>query len=79
LDAFEKENVDLALSVVSLKKEVEELTAEIETHLTERLIGKNSTKFANYSFELDITNKLNRLYFHTKRIAQTVINLPNSQ
>jgi len=46
---------------------------QADLHQTRRLVSEDSGKFEAYSVEVDIIEKLKRIYYYAKRMAKTVI------
>jgi phosphate:Na+ symporter len=51
------------------------LVEQAGMHQAKRLISEDSGKFEAYSVEVDIIEKLKRIYYHAKRMAKTVVEL----
>ncbi len=49
------------------------MVAQVDLHQAQRLISEDSGKFEAYSVEVDIIEKLKRIYYHAKRMAKTVV------
>jgi len=75
LRAVVEEDKDYAVRVISMKEDITELLKHAQLHQTERLVASDSGKFEAYSVELDIIEKLKRIYYHSKRVAKSVIEL----
>ena len=58
-----------------MKDDMNKLIKQAELHQAERLVAADSGKFEAYSIEVDIIEKLKRIYYHSKRIAKSVIEL----
>jgi phosphate:Na+ symporter len=73
--AVVEEDIDFAYRVILMKDDMNKLTKQAELHQAERLVAADSGKFEAYSIEVDIIEKLKRIYYHSKRIAKSVIEL----
>ena len=69
------EDKDFAMRVVAMKTDMNKLIQQAELHQADRLVSKDSGKFEAYSVEVDIIEKLKRIYYHAKRMAKTVIEI----
>jgi phosphate:Na+ symporter len=67
------EDKDFAARVLSMKSDISRLVEQANLHQTQRLVSEDSGKFEAYSVEVDIIEKLKRIYYHTKRMAKTVV------
>jgi phosphate:Na+ symporter len=70
-----EEDIDFAYRVILMKDDMNKLTKQADLHQAERLVAADSGKFEAYSIEVDIIEKLKRIYYHSKRIAKSVIEL----
>jgi phosphate:Na+ symporter len=73
--AVVEEDIDFAYRVILMKDDMNKLIKQAELHQAERLVATDSGKFEAYSIEVDIIEKLKRIYYHSKRIAKSVIEL----
>jgi len=62
-----------AMRVISMKADMNRLVEKAGLHQAERLVSEDSGKFEAYSVEMDIIEKLKRIYYHSKRIAKSVV------
>jgi phosphate:Na+ symporter len=69
------EDKDFAMRVISMKGDMNRLVEQAELHQTQRLVSEDSGKFEAYSVEVDIIEKLKRIYYHAKRMAKTVVEI----
>jgi phosphate:Na+ symporter len=67
------EDKDFAMRVITMKTDMNRLVEQAELHQAHRLVSEDSGKFEAYSVEVDIIEKLKRIYYHAKRMAKTVI------
>jgi phosphate:Na+ symporter len=73
--AVVEEDNDFAARVISMKTDMNRLVEQAGMHQAKRLISEDSGKFDAYSVEVDIIEKLKRIYYHAKRMAKTVAEL----
>jgi len=71
--AVVEEDNDFATRVLSMKSDMNRLVEQAGTHQAKRLVSEDSGKFEAYSVEVDIIEKLKRIYYHAKRMAKTVV------
>jgi phosphate:Na+ symporter len=71
--AVVEEDNDFATRVLSMKSDMNRLVEQAGMHQAKRLVSKDSGKFEAYSVEVDIIEKLKRIYYHAKRMAKTVV------
>jgi len=69
------EDQDFAMRVIDMKTDINHLVEKADSHQSERLICEDSGKFEAYSVEVDIIEKLKRIYYHSKRMAKTVVEM----
>jgi phosphate:Na+ symporter len=67
------EDKEFATRVISMKSDMNRLVEQADMHQAQRLISEDSGKFEAYSVEVDIIEKLKRIYYHAKRMAKTVV------
>ncbi len=77
--AVVEEEHDLAARVITMKEDMNRLMEQAELHQTQRLVCEDSGKFEAYSVEVDIIEKLKRIYYHSKRMAKAVIELEDKE
>jgi phosphate:Na+ symporter len=75
LRAVVEEDKDYAERVVSMKVDMNRLIEKANLHQAQRLVSEDSGKFEAYSIEMEIIEKLKRIYYHTKHMATSVIEL----
>jgi len=69
------EDKEFAMRVISMKSDMNRLVAQADMHQAQRLISEDSGKFEAYSVEVDIIEKLKRIYYHAKRMAKTIVEI----
>ena len=73
--AVVEEDNDFAVRVISMKSDMNRLVEQADLHQAKRLVSEDSGKFEAYSVEVDIIEKLKRIYYHAKRMAKTVVEI----
>ena len=71
--AVVEDDKDYAIRVISMKADMERLKQEADLHQARRLVSEDSGKFEAYSVEVDIIEKLKRIYHHARSMAKTVV------
>ncbi|MBF0470839.1 MAG: Na/Pi cotransporter family protein [Gammaproteobacteria bacterium] len=72
IQAIAQNNPTVAATVIELKDEVSRLSTEAVQYQAARLIANEPNRIAAYTLEVDIEEKLKRIYYFSKRIAKTV-------
>jgi len=75
LMAVVEDDKDYAIRVISMKADMERLKEEADLHQARRLVSEDSGKFEAYSVEVDIIEKLKRIYHHARSMAKTVVEI----
>jgi phosphate:Na+ symporter len=73
LRAVVEEDREYAQRVLSMNEDMKRLALEADLHQAKRLVSEDSGKFEAYSLEIEIIEKLKRIYYHAKRMAKTVV------
>jgi phosphate:Na+ symporter len=73
--AVVEEDKDFAMRVISMKEDMNRLVEQADLHQAKRLVSEDSGKFEAYSVEVEIIEKLKRIYYHAKRMAKTVVGI----
>ena len=68
-----------AMRVLSMSAELNRLGEQADQHQAQRLVSEDSGKFEAYSVEIDIIEKLKRIFYHAKRMAKSVVELEEDQ
>jgi len=61
-----------AVEVIELKSDISQLVQEVERHQALRLVADEPGRVEAYTLEMDMIDKLRRIYYHAKRMAKTV-------
>ena len=56
-----------------MKKEIMAIANSAAVHESKRLVVNEPNRIEAYTIEMDITEKLQRIYYFAKRMARTVI------
>lgn len=70
IQAVSSEDQAAALSVVSMKQEINDLIASAALHQSDRLVAPEPNRLTTYAIEMDFIEKLKRVYYFAKRIAK---------
>ncbi len=63
---------EYALRVIQMKEDMNRLIEQADEHQVRRLASEDSGKFEAYSVEIEIIEKLKRIYYHANRMAKSV-------
>ena len=64
--------MEAAKSVVRMKKEIMSITSRFSEYESKRLVADEPNRLEAYTLEIGLTEKLQRIYFYSKRMARTV-------
>jgi phosphate:Na+ symporter len=67
-----EDDTDFAMRVLSMNEDMKRMALQADLHQAQRLACEDSGKFEAYSVEIEIIEKIKRIYYHTKRMAKTV-------
>jgi phosphate:Na+ symporter len=62
-----------AENVISMKADINRLMTSAALHQARRLVAEEPNRLAAYTVEMDIIEKLKRIYYFAKRMAKTVL------
>lgn len=62
-----------AVRVIQMKDDMDRLIKQADKHQVHRLACEDSGKFEAYSVEIEIIEKLKRIYYHANRMATSVV------
>jgi phosphate:Na+ symporter len=74
-----EEDRGFAKRVVSMKADINRLVEQANKHQAQRLISDDSGKFEAYSLEMDIIEKLKRIFYHSKHVAKSVLEMDEKE
>ncbi|MCG6938637.1 MAG: Na/Pi cotransporter family protein [Gammaproteobacteria bacterium] len=72
-DAVMTDDVSIAMDVINMKQELQRLTDWATIHQADRLVADEPNRLSCYTVEVDIIEKLKRIYYFAKRMAKTVV------
>jgi phosphate:Na+ symporter len=70
--AVSENDADAAKSVADMKQEIKALVGSAALHEAKRLVADEPHRIEAYTIEMDIAEKLQRIYFFARRMARTV-------
>ncbi len=73
VQAVSQNNERAAETVTTMKREIQQIVDSTAGHLAERLVADEPNRIPTYSIEVDILEKLKRIYYFSKRMAKTVL------
>jgi phosphate:Na+ symporter len=73
--AIVEEELGYARRVIDMKADMDNLVNQANKHQANRLVSEDSGKFEAYSLEVEIIEKLKRIYYHANHIASAVIEM----
>jgi phosphate:Na+ symporter len=73
--AVVEEDKDFAMRVISMNEDLNRLVEQADLHQAQRLVCEDSGKFEAYRVEVEIIEKLKRIYYHAECMAKTVAEL----
>lgn len=72
VQAVAQSNELAARSVTSMKQEITRIADSAAAHQAQRLVAEEPNRIPAYTIEIDIIEKLKRIYYFAKRMAKTV-------
>ena len=78
-DAVMTDDEDLASKVINMKEELGRLTEWATIHQADRLVVDEPNRLSCYTVEVDIIEKLKRIYYFSKRMSKTVTSSVSSE
>ena len=73
IDAVIENDQRAAQEVISMKADISRLMESAAMHETKRLVAEEPNRLAAYTLEMDLIEKLKRIYYFAKRMAKTVV------
>jgi phosphate:Na+ symporter len=73
IDAVTENDRHAAQEIVAMKSDIARLTDSAAMHETRRLVAEEPNRLAAYTVEMDVIEKLKRIYYHAKRMAKDVL------
>ena len=72
VQAVSQKNQLAARTVTSMKQEIARIAESAAVHEAQRLVAAEPNRIPSYTIEIDIIEKLKRIYYFAKRMAKTV-------
>jgi phosphate:Na+ symporter len=72
VQAVAQKNELAARTVTSMKQEISRIADSAAAHQAQRLVAEEPNRIPAYTIEIDIIEKLKRIYYFAKRMAKTV-------
>jgi phosphate:Na+ symporter len=72
IDAVIESDERAAHEVIAMKSDINRLMESAALHETRRLVAEEPNRLAAYTLEMDLIEKLKRIYYFAKRMAKTV-------
>jgi phosphate:Na+ symporter len=72
VQAVAQKNELAARAVTSMKQEIAQIADSAAVHQAQRLVAEEPNRIPAYTIEVDIIEKLKRIYYFAKRMAKTV-------
>lgn len=72
-EAVMTDDAEAANEVIGMKSELQRLTDWAAVHQADRLVVDEPNRLSCYTIEVDIIEKLKRIYYFAKRMAKTVV------
>jgi phosphate:Na+ symporter len=72
IQAVADNDEETARSVTAMKSEISKIATSAAVHETRRLVANEPHRIEAYTIEVDIAEKLQRIYYFAKRMAKTV-------
>ena len=72
VQAVAENSMEAATEVTEMKKEISRIANSAALHEAKRLVVNEPNRIEAYTLEMDITEKLQRIYFFARRMARTV-------
>jgi len=73
ITAVRENDQQAAMDVIGIKKDINLLTDSAAQHEAMRLIANEPGRLAAYTLEIDIIERLKRIYYFSKRMAKSVV------
>jgi phosphate:Na+ symporter len=73
IDAVMENDQQAAQEVIALKADINRLMESAAMHESRRLVAEEPNRLAAYTLEIDIIEKLKRIYYFSKRMAKSVM------
>ena len=77
--AVAEDDIHAAKSVTRMKKEITRITNSAASHEAQRLVANEPHRIEAYTIEMDIAEKLQRIFYFARRMARTVKSDPSDE
>ncbi len=77
--AVAENDAEAAASVTDMKEEITRIANSAAIHQAKRLVADEPNRIEAYTIEIDIAEKLQRIYYFAKRMAKTVTAAENTE
>ena len=74
VQAVSQSSLEAAQAVIAMKQEIDDLADSAASHQANRLVVEEPNRIPAYTIEMDITEKLKRIYYYAESMAETVAN-----
>ena len=74
VQAVSQSSLEAAQAVIAMKQEIDDLADSAASHQANRLVAEEPNRIPAYTIEMDITEKLKRIYYYAESMAETVAN-----
>ena len=74
MQAVSQSSLEAAQAVIAMKQEIDDLANSAASHQAHRLVVEEPNRIPAYTIEMDITEKLKRIYYYAESMAETVAN-----
>ena len=72
IKAVSEDDPEAGEAVTGMKKEIARIANSAAAHEAQRLVANEPQRIETYTVEMDITEKLQRIYYFARRMARTV-------
>jgi phosphate:Na+ symporter len=79
LQAVSQKNIPAARAVMDMKQEITRIADSAALHQARRLVAEEPNRIPAYTIEMDIMEKLKRIYYFAKRMAKSVDGGPEAR
>ena len=73
IDAVMENDQQAAQEVIAMKADISQLMDSAAMHQSRRLVAEEPNRLAAYTLEMDVIEKLKRIYYFAKRMAKSVV------
>lgn len=73
IQAVAENNAELAKAVIDMKQEITAIATSAAVHESKRLVASEPNRIEAYTIEIEVAEKLQRVYFFAKRMAKKIV------